>query len=321
MATSAQVAAHAGVSRSTVSQIFNGHEDLFTEATVERVRASARTLGYRPSVAGRTLVRGTSDIVITLIPDVTFNPRLRELIDIVTEGLASAGLTNLLRFAGSGDSLHDTILGLRPYGVISLAPVPPAQRKKMLAQGVHLIEQSTAMQVAIDRAIGQLQARHLVSAGYDSIAVVLPAEAREQAFASPREEGARQWAAENGAHVLPTVRIAMEHSDVNAAVRQLPTGSVGVAAYNDEVAVAVLGAALYQGRKVPEDLGIIGIDNSPVAHATSPTITTVDYDMKFSGQEIVKTLLRAPGASLDPDAELEVERRLAIVRGGSTRSS
>jgi DNA-binding LacI/PurR family transcriptional regulator len=67
MSTSAQVASHAGVSRSTVSQIFNGHDHLFAEETVAKVRASALDLGYRPSVAGRTLVRGTSDIVITLV--------------------------------------------------------------------------------------------------------------------------------------------------------------------------------------------------------------------------------------------------------------
>lgn len=318
MATSAEVANHAGVSRSTVSQIFNGHEHLFAAETVERVRTSAQRLGYRPSVAGRTLVRGTSDIVITLVPDVTFNPRLRELIDIITEGLASAGLTNLLRFAGAGDSLQDAILGLRPYGVISLAPLQPEQRKRLLAQGVHLIEQSTAMQVAIDRAIGQLQASHLVSAGHETIAVVLPTEARERSFASPREEGVRQWSAEHGIRLLPTIRVAMQQREVTAAVHRLPKIPVGIAAYNDEVAVAVLGASLHQGRKVPEDVGIVGIDNSPIAHATTPTITTVDYDMKFSGHEIVRMILQEPATTLDPSRETEVEKRLAIVRGGTT---
>lgn len=320
MATSAQVAKHAGVSRSTVSQILNGHEDLFTEDTVERVRASARELGYRPSVAGRTLVRGTSDIVITLVPDVTFNPRLRELIDIITEGLASAGLTNLLRFAGSHDSLHDAILGLRPYGVISLSPLHPDERERLSGQGVQVIEQSTAMQAAIDRAIGRLQARHLTSSGYNTIAVALPTGNRERAFAPSREEGVRQWCTEHGVRALPTFQIALQQDDANTAIRELSGGPVGIAAYNDEIALALLSAAQHQGRDVPEDVGIVGIDNSPVAHATTPTITTVDYDIKFSGREIVKMILQEPAMAVDESGELEVEKRLTIVQGGTTRT-
>ena len=89
MTTSADVASHAGLSRSTVSQILNGREHLFSADTIARVRASAAELGYRPSLAGRTLARGTSDIVITLLSNVTFNPRLRELVDTITASPAS----------------------------------------------------------------------------------------------------------------------------------------------------------------------------------------------------------------------------------------
>src|SRR3712207_4719518 len=88
--SSPEVAARAGVSRSTVSQILNGHEDRFAPDTVDKVLSAARGLGYRPSLAGRTLARGTSDIVLTLVPGITIGPRLRELIDVITEDLAAA---------------------------------------------------------------------------------------------------------------------------------------------------------------------------------------------------------------------------------------
>jgi DNA-binding LacI/PurR family transcriptional regulator len=319
MATSADVARDAGVSRSTVSQIFNGHERLFADDTVAKVRSAAQELGYRPSLAGRTLVRGTSDIVITLIPDITFNARLRELVDTITEGLATAGLTNLLQIAGRGESLHDTILGLKPYGLISLAPLPPDQRERLLAQGVHLVEQSTALQGAIDRAIGRLQAEHLASSGYSTIAVVLPNDTREYPFASPREEGVREWSVAHGIEILPTIQIAVEQRSAAEAVHNLPQSPVGIAAYNDDVALAVLGAALAQGKKIPEDIGIIGIDNTPIARASTPTITTVDYDMQFSAHEIVRVILEGQSPAIDAAGELEVERRLSVVIGGTTR--
>ena len=53
-ATSADVAVHAGVSRSTVSNILNGHDARYPESTRQRVRDAAAALDYRPSLAGRT---------------------------------------------------------------------------------------------------------------------------------------------------------------------------------------------------------------------------------------------------------------------------
>lgn len=318
MVTSAQVAKHAGVSRSTVSQIFNGHEALFAAETIAKVRAAAADLGYRPSVAGRTLVRGTSDIVLTLVPDVTFNARIRELVDTITDGLARAGLTNLLQIAGRGAALYDAILGLRPYGIISLAPLPAEQREKLHAQGVRIIEQSAELQAAIDRAIGRLQAQHLGEQGFDTVAVFLPRDSREEQFASPRESGVIAWSEQAGITVLPTLRIGLNQNEVADAVRHLPPQRVGVAAYNDDVALAVLGAAIAQGRPVPEALGIVGIDNTPLAHASSPAITSVDYDMQFSAHEIVRALVNEAHPVVDVRGELEVEKRLSIVRGGTT---
>ncbi|WP_246865155.1 LacI family DNA-binding transcriptional regulator [Clavibacter sepedonicus] len=266
MATSADVAQHAGLSRSTVSQILNGREHLFLEETVTRVRAAAAELGYRPSMAGRTLARGTSDIVITLIPDITFNARLRELIDAVTRGLAEAGLTNLLRFVGSDDSLdslEDAILRLKPFGVVSLAYLSDEQQERVLARGVRLVAQSAALQAAIDESFGRLQAEHLAASGYTTLAAVLPVSAREESFAAPREAGVRAWAREAGIDVIPTRHVTMERGGAFDAIRDLPAGPVGFAAYNDEVAAALLGAAISQGIDVPRRLGIIGIDNSP----------------------------------------------------------
>ena len=131
MTNSADVAAKAGVSRSTVSQILNGHGHRFKPAMVDHVQKVARDLGYRPSMAGRALARGTSDVVITLLPNISLGPRLRELIDRVTEELAEAGKTNLIRLS-SGDALLDEAgLAVRPAGRGSPAPLTPDQHARL----------------------------------------------------------------------------------------------------------------------------------------------------------------------------------------------
>lgn len=318
MTSSADVAARAGVSRSTVSQILNGHGHRFKPDMVEHVQETARMLGYRPSLAARTLARGTSDIVITLIPNITFGPRLRDLIDAITGDLAQVGITNLLRLASSEDSFEDAIVGLRPRGVWSLAPLTADQRSRLEAQGVPILEQSHDLQVAIDREIGAMQAAHLANAGYERIAAAMPTDQREMPFANARVAGALQWCAENGVERLPTLHIDMTRGGPAAAAALLDPRRLGVAAYNDDVALAVLGAASLAGRRVPEDLGVIGVDNTTVAMIATPSITTIDMDVAFSGHEIVRMLLDGT-SDMPADPLAAVRRQLSIVQGESTR--
>lgn len=319
MTTSADVASHAGLSRSTVSQILNGRDSLFTPETVARVRASASELGYRPSLAGRTLARGRSDIVITLLSDVTFNPRLRELVDTMTAELAQAGLTNLVRFMGSDGLLEDAVLGLKPYGIISLASLSEAQNERLRSQGVRLVSQREDIQIGVDNAIGRLQAQHLADSGFHTLTVVAPEAAREQGFASAREAGVHEYAVEHGLTILPTLHIPLTRGGAREAVQGLPEGRIGLAAYNDEVAMSVLSAALYFGRRVPEHVGIIGIDNSPVASAMTPTITTVDYDINFSAHSVVTLLLHDTNVADVQNPVKMIRERLRVVEGETTR--
>lgn len=317
MTSSADVAAHAGVSRSTVSQILNGHGHRFKPDMVEHVEGAARELGYRPSVAARTLARGTSDIVITLIPNITFGPRLRDLIDNITSELAERGITNLLRLASSDDSFEDAIIGLRPRGLWSLSPLTDDQRRRLDAQGVRVVEQSGELQVAIDREIGAMQAEHLAAAGYTRIAAASPTDRREKPYADARAEGVGDWCNANGVEFLPRLHFVMERGSSTAA-QFLHPHPLGVAAYNDDVALAVLSAASASGRKVPAEVGVIGVDNTVVAMIAYPSITTIDMDLSFSGHEIVQALLD-DSQELPADALGIVRERLSIIQGESTR--
>src|SRR4051812_29169043 len=228
MTNSAEVAARAGVSRSTVSQILNGHEHRFTPDTVELVREAARGLGYRPSLAGRTLVRGTSDIVLTLIPDIAIGPGLRELLDVLTQDLAKEGLTNLIRMASGGETLQDAVLGLRPFGVVSLSPLVHDERERLTSQGVRVIEPNPQDHDAVESAMGRLQAEHLSAAGYDTILAASPTDERKQGTPPARSSGVLEWCRENGHPALPAIQVRMEPGGPADAVSRLPSGSVGI---------------------------------------------------------------------------------------------
>lgn len=317
MTSSADVAAHAGVSRSTVSQILNGHGHRFKPDMVDHVQQVARELGYRPSLAGRALARGTSDIVITLLPNITLGPRLRELIDHVTEELASAGKTNLIRLS-SGDALiDDAVLALRPAGLWSVAPLTSDQHVRLAQLGVTTVDQPLDLQRAIDREIGSMQTQHLIARGYTRVVVAMPQDMREQPFARGREEGAIEACRALGAESLPTMHLTLERGSVDTLAQALPPGEFAVAAYNDEVALAIAGAAKLAGRAVPREIGIIGVDNTIAGSVSEPSLTSIDIDVRFSAHEIVRALLEGADV-LTGDPTSTVRSFLSVVEGKST---
>jgi DNA-binding LacI/PurR family transcriptional regulator len=320
MASSADVAARAGVSRSTVSQILNGYDFRFTPETVARVRDAADGLRYRPSLAGRTLARGHSDVVITLVPDIVFGPRLREYVDRLSAELAEAGLTHLLQLASSGEWLLDAVAGLRPRAVVSLlGDLTPAQRARFESYAVQVIGQPAGVLDALDTAIGAAQAQHLVEAGYRAVATVHPAEAPQYAGVRARAAGAREWCARNNVEVVGAVTAEISHDGGARVVAQLSGNDIGVACYNDELALVVTGAAHRAGIKVPGQLGVVGVDDSTLASLATPTLSTVGIDLSFSSHETVRLILDGPGAHLAGDSIDRLIHQVRVVPGESTR--
>lgn len=275
----------------------------------------AERLGYRPSAAARTLARGTSAVVITLVPPITFGPRLRDFVDVLTRGLAQKGYVNLLRLATSAGELEDSILDLRPYAVVSLAPLSAADRGRLERHGARVVEQSHAVQEHLDITIGRQQAEHLAARGYQAIAAALPFDARESTFAQPRAAGAHDWALRNNITVLPPIQVQLGKEHPVEAIANLPDIPVGIAAYNDNVALAVLGAAHQAERRIPDELGIVGVDNSEVASIAFPTLTTLDFDLDYSAEQMLRAI---SGEPLEPTAAAQVEARMRIVEGAST---
>ncbi|MFI7524108.1 substrate-binding domain-containing protein [Nocardia salmonicida] len=166
-----------------------------------------------------------------------------------------------------------------------------------------------------DIAIGQRQAAHLISHGYQALATAVPVDQRERPFAHARAARANERARRNGNTVLPTLHIELGRERPLLMVENLPDLHVGIAAYHDNVALAVLGAAHQVGRRIPEDLGIIGIDNCLIAQIAVPSLTTLDFDLEYGARQ----LLRLVGThEYEPFASREAESRLRIVDREST---
>ena len=156
---SIDVAELAGVSRSTVSFIVNGRGDRFPEATRRRVLAAAAQLNYQPSTAGRTLVTGRSDLVVMLLPDVTFGSQLQDSIDRLTEEVSELGLTLVVRF--SSPRLYETVrvvTALQADAVVDIGVLDEKSATALVDAGVRVIsEVDPSVSASFNAAVGLAQ--------------------------------------------------------------------------------------------------------------------------------------------------------------------
>ena len=309
--TAADVAAHAGVSRATVSYVLNDtpHQAI-PETTRKRVRDAAAELGYTPSAAARALITGRSDVVLLLLPDWPIGPSVGDLLESLSEALGQRGLTFVAHPRCAGRPVADVWKAITPAAVITFEELEDTETKMLQAAGVELAvalfgdgrRTAGAMDIPEQRT-GRLQAQHLAAAGHRHLGYAWPDDPRVESFAQPRLDGVRQACADLGLAEPHVVSAPLTPDGISAAIRAWRTASpavTGICAYNDEVALAVLAAARGHGLDVPGDLSVIGVDDIPSAAVARPTLTTVRADMSvlagFIADSIVRKLAGRPAA-------------------------
>ncbi|WP_081865906.1 LacI family DNA-binding transcriptional regulator [Blastococcus sp. URHD0036] len=320
-ATSYDVAARAGVSRSTVSFILNGNDARFPESTRQRVLDAAKELAYQPSLAGRSLASGRSDTIVVLLPNSTFGSNLQDVVDEVMVGTRAVGGNVVVRFAGNTPSATMTaILALRPAGVIDLGVLSADERLQLEGHGIIALPDAppgTARDG--DGGISEIQARTLLESGCRTLWFAALADQRLDAYGPGRLAALRAFAAGEGLPEPAQVRVPLDLTQATVALGEVLAGDdvpVGVACYNDEVALALLAAARELDVAVPDRLALVGVDHIPVGQLWSPPLTTVDVDLRGMVSAIASQLRALLG---DGEAEQPVQASpfLTLVRGGT----
>ncbi|QHT57460.1 LacI family transcriptional regulator [Cellulomonas sp. H30R-01] len=304
--TSADVARESGVSRTTVSYVLNAKDGVvITDATRQRVLDAAARLGYTPSAAARTLRSGRSDLVLVVLPDWTVGPVIDTLIDHLTTTLADHGLSVLVHSGRGKGSLADLWRAVTPCAVLGLAPFADEDTYAMRRAGIPVV--GTALDedphpeiFSVPQTnIGALQVDHLVERGHRELAYAAPADDRLSAFADRRLAGVQAACQDHG---LPAPRVAAVGLDVESATAAVHAWRSGdepvtaVAAYNDEVALAVLAGLRAEGLRVPADVAVIGVDDIPTAKLAAPPLTTIWQAIDAQASYLAASVL----AALDP---------------------
>lgn len=283
--TSADVARESGVSRTTVSYVLNGTEGVaISDATRKRVRETAARLGYAPSAAARALRRGRSDLVLCVLPDWPVGPVIDSLLDRLATDLAARGLAVLVHHDRGPQPLSELWRTVTPHAVVGLTAFDDADVLAMQQAGIQVVASTLdddphpgAFSVP-QTEIGALQLEHLVARGHSSIGYAAPTDRRLAAFADRRLAGVAAGCSRHGLPAPRALPVPLDVDSARAAVtawRDAEEPVTAVAAYNDEVALAVMAGVRAAGLEVPRDVAVIGVDDIPAARLAAPALTTV----------------------------------------------
>ncbi|MER5386756.1 LacI family transcriptional regulator [Streptomyces sp. NBC_00647] len=303
------VAARAGVSRATVSRVVNGGDGV-REPLVERVRRAVEELGYVPNQAARSLVTRRHDAVAVVIAepetrvfaDPFFALQLRgiskeltahdsQLVLLLTEGRDDHA--RVARYLAGGHVDGALVFSLHlddPLpGLIHGAGVPTVfGGRPGWGDGVR-----EAVYVDCDNRGGARQAvRYLLGLGRTRIAHITGA--LDQTSAVDRLDGFRDVMADVDPGLIAQgdfTPAGGERAMRELLERRPDLDAVFVA--NDLSALGVLRVLREQGRRVPEDVAVIGFDDMlPIAEQTDPPLTTVRQDIEEMGRLMARLLIR-----------------------------
>jgi DNA-binding LacI/PurR family transcriptional regulator len=291
------------VSRATVSYVLNGscEEHRITRATRDRVLEVAERLGYEPNAVALALRAGHTEIVLVEIPNWPLGPPVAEAISTMVEALEQLGYTPLVHFQRADPmSLARASQRVHPVGVIAPGAQLSAEVVLRLhafgARGVVAFDQRPLPHVytyVIEQArIGRLALEHLAARGHRRVLALMPDDAGVRRLVEQRMSGATAAAREHRVNLrlvtVPVRRDAIERA--LAAELDRARRATGIYAFNDEQAVVALEVLRDCGVALPQEMALIGCDDSPAAEQMRPRLTTVRFDDHGRWREIARRL-------------------------------
>jgi LacI family transcriptional regulator len=311
-ATLATIAASAGVSVATVSKVLNGRADVAptTRARVTDLLAEHDYVGRRGGARAQP--------VVELVFDDELNAYATEIVQGMLDAAGAAGAVVAVAVRGRRGAVGPPVAWARELvatgreAVIGVVNSLTAGHVTALARAglplvvidpIDLPRARLTSVGATNFAGGVAAARHLLSLGHRRVAYV---GGSPTAACSQARMGGFRAAMEAADVPVPDGYVQdglfryQDGVDGTAALFALPAPPTAVFAACDEVAAGVVEAARAHGLRVPEDLSVVGFDDTQLARYGSPPLTTVRQPLREMGAVALRTALRmAAGEDLD----------------------
>jgi DNA-binding LacI/PurR family transcriptional regulator len=325
--TLADVARMAGVSQQTVSRVLNGSTEVHP-GTRARIQLCIERVGYRPNRAARYLATNRSRVLgVMSAPTTLYGPATT--LYAVDLAARQAGYSICTANIESGDERSveealDVLLNQPVDGIVVVGhgpvvePVLARIRTPVPIVATTGEPATTIPYVSTDQTGGSRMAtEHLLGLGHPTVAHV--AGPTWSVEARLRDAGWRQ-ALEAAGRLVPA-RLCGDWQAASGyqAGQQLARDRdlTAVFAANDQMALGVLRALAEAGRRVPEDVSVVGFDDAPDAAYFSPPLTTVRQDLHALAQAAVALVLAELGLTGDGSSVTHQVPSCLIVRGST----
>lgn len=327
-ATLDDIARAADMSRTQVSRALRGDPGV-KPRTRERVMQIASQLGYRPNVAAQSLASAQSKTVGLVIGE-PMNPFHIQLAQAVDAALVAAGLDPMVSLRALDDESAlreaDRLISMRAAGAILIgtphsesAITEMAKRLPCVYIGKKVKNPGVSTVSVDDKAGVEMLIRLLVTLGHSNIAHI---RGGTEAAAEERLDSYQQVMIENG--LTPMVFAGGSDADagrrgVDALIAHSPAPTA-IFAYNDFMACGAINRLYGLGKRVPDDISVVGFDDIPAAASETLSITTLRQNREDQATKAVRLLLELmKGESVAPQkilvpVELMVRRSVTAPR-------
>jgi DNA-binding LacI/PurR family transcriptional regulator len=333
-----QVAALAGVGRGTASRVINGSAQV-SERSRQAVEAAVAELQYIPNAAARALKTRRTDTIALVIAEseerIFGEPFFAGVVRGISAAVSAADkqLVLLLSQAAERSANLERYLSRQHLdGVLLLSlhdddQLPDVIRSRSLPMvvGGRSNRLADVSWVDVDNAHGAaLAARALLDAGCRVIGTITGP--LDMTAGRDRYDGFRK-ALEDAGNALSDDLVAAGDFSQESGVRAMEellarrTDIDGVFCANDPMAAAALNVLRDAGRRVPQDVSVVGFDDSPLALSTHPPLTTVRQRPEEMGRSMVELLLAQLEHPESPRVDTRVLETSLVARGSTRRAT
>lgn len=333
-ATLQDIAAAAGVSIQTVSRVMNDKPDVAKE-TRQRVLEAAAQWGYSSPSARGSLP--TSPKILGLVSSTITDPNIARVLAGAEREARSQGYLFLLTILEwNSQQVLDTCDALAErdvQGILLLTPSACMDRERgsniilPIVSMEYPLQAQKSINVELDNIDGAYQAvKHLIDLGHVRIGMI--SGPLNWCFAQDRTEGAQRAMAQSGRSLAPSwiqVCPGWHREDGYRAACILLDRHPNLSAlfcHNDDMAFGAYRALAERGRRIPQDVSVIGFDNVPMCEFMLPQLTSVGYPRTRLGTLLAQLLINSieQNSNVPSNMKIKVELTFRDSTAGATET-
>ena len=337
------VASHAGVSTSTVSNVLNGRGNRMAKDTLARVQAAIAVLQYRPSTTARQLKTGHTPMFGLLVPSLA-NPMYGAIArEIETLAQERHGfrlmIGNTYRDKAKEARFFDDLVAYGVRGVVIISSLVDEQHFESASdRGMVVVSYDRRLTPGVASSIdhvsvdnfeaARLATAHLIALGHRRLAFVTAAGmtmSRREKIRGFKTAARRAGLAET-ARVIEGTPLSEYGDSVMSEVGRTEAAKIahlkksmrptGIVAVNDMMALGLMAGCREAGLDVPFDVSVVGMDDVFLAALTNPPLTTVHLPVAEMAVTIVDRMMSRLSDRSVATSEFTFQPRL-VVRGST----